>query len=269
MALFDDYQTILFGRRGRVLEVTLNRPDKLNATDAVLHAELARLFVDISNDPDSDVVVLTGAGRAFSAGGDVAWMQEAIDEPERFEQTVREAKQIVFGLIDCEKPVIAKLNGHATGLGATIALFCDVIFAAEHARIGDPHVSIGFVAGDGGAVIWPQLIGYARAKEYLLTGDLMTATQAAQMGLINHAVPADELDERVNAFADRLANGATKAIRWTKMSVNIGLRDLATSIMDASLAYEALSNMTPDHAEAVKAFSEKRSPVFGRAKGNA
>lgn len=269
MALFDDYQTILFGRRGRVLEVTLNRPDKLNATDAVLHAELARLFVDISNDPDSDVVVLTGAGRAFSAGGDVAWMQEAIDEPERFEQTVREAKQIVFGLIDCEKPVIAKLNGHATGLGATIALFCDVIFAAEHARIGDPHVSIGFVAGDGGAVIWPQLIGYARAKEYLLTGDLMTATQAAQMGLINHAVPADELDERVNAFADRLVNGATKAIRWTKMSVNIGLRDLATSIMDASLAYEALSNMTPDHAEAVKAFSEKRSPVFGRAKGNA
>jgi enoyl-CoA hydratase len=269
MALFDDYQTILFSRRGRVLEVTLNRPDKLNATDAVLHAELARLFGDISNDPDSDIIVLTGAGRAFSAGGDVAWMQEAIDEPERFEQTVREAKQIVFGLIDCEKPVIAKLNGHATGLGATIALFCDVIFAADHAKIGDPHVSIGFVAGDGGAVIWPQLIGYARAKEYLLTGDLMTATQAAQMGLINHAVPADQLDERVNAFADRLANGATKAIRWTKMSVNIGLRDLATSIMDASLAYEALSNVTADHAEAVKAFSEKRSPVFGRAKGGA
>lgn len=269
MALFDDYQTILFNRRGRVLEVTLNRPEKLNATDAVLHTELARVFTDISNDPDSEIVVLTGAGRAFSAGGDVAWMQDAIDEPERFEQTVREAKQIVFGLIDCEKPVIAKLNGHATGLGATIALFCDVIFAAEHAKIGDPHVSIGFVAGDGGAVIWPQLIGYARAKEYLLTGDLMTATQAAQMGLINHAVPADQLDERVNAFADRLANGATKAIRWTKMSVNIGLRDLATSIMDASLAYEAMSNMTADHAEAVKAFAEKRAPLFGRAGGGA
>jgi enoyl-CoA hydratase len=266
MALFDDYRTILFNRRGRVLEVTLNRPDKLNATDAVLHTELARLFTDISNDPDSDIVVLTGAGRAFSAGGDVAWMQEAIDEPVRFEQTIREAKQIVFGLIDCEKPVIAKLNGHATGLGCTIALFCDVIFAAEHAKIGDPHVSIGFVAGDGGAVIWPQLIGYARAKEYLLTGDLMTAGQAAQIGLINYAVPADELDEKVNAFADRLAGGATSAIRWTKMSVNIGLRDLATSIMDASLAYEALSNITPDHAEAVRAFAEKRPPVFERSK---
>jgi enoyl-CoA hydratase len=265
MALFDDYQTILFSRRGRVLEVTLNRPDKLNATDAVLHTELARLFTDITNDPDSDIVILTGAGRAFSAGGDVAWMQEAIDQPARFEQTMREARQIVYGLIDCEKPVIAKLNGHATGLGCTIALFCDVIFAAEHAKIGDPHVSIGFVAGDGGAVIWPQLIGYARAKEYLLTGDLMTASQAAEWGLINHAVPAAELDEKVNAFADRLAAGATKAIRWTKMSVNIGLRDLAAKMMDASLAYEALSNVDPDHAEAVKAFAEKRPPVFGRS----
>ena len=262
---FSTYQSILFNRRGRVLEVTLNRPDKLNATDAVLHNELARLFSDITNDPDSDVVVLTGAGRAFSAGGDVAWMQDAIDEPERFNQTIREAKQIVFGLIDCEKPVIAKMNGHATGLGATIALFCDVIFAAEHAKIGDPHVSIGFVAGDGGAVIWPQLIGYNRAKEYLMTGDLMTAAEAERIGLINHAVPAAELDARVDAFADKLANGATKAIRWTKMSVNIGLRDLATSIMDASLAFEALSNITPDHQEAVRAFSEKRAPAFANA----
>jgi enoyl-CoA hydratase len=264
--LFDTYQSILFNRRGRILEITLNRPDKLNATDAILHSELSRVFVDAASDPDSDIIVLTGAGRAFSAGGDIAWMQDAIDEPVRFEQTLREAKQIVFSLIDCEKPIIAKLNGHATGLGATIALFCDVIFAAEHAKIGDPHVSIGFVAGDGGAVIWPQLIGYARAKEYLLTGDLMTATQAAQLGLINYALPADELNARVDAFADRLAAGATKAIRWTKLSVNIGLRDLATKIMDASLAYEALSNISPDHQEAVRAFSEKRPPAFARSR---
>jgi enoyl-CoA hydratase len=269
MSWFDDYQAITFERRGRVLQVTLNRPEKLNAVDAVLHTELARVFIDISNDPDSDIVVLTGAGRAFSSGGDIGWMQDMIDQEGGFEKTGREAKQIVFGLIDCEKPVIAKLNGHATGLGATIALFCDVIFAAEHAKIGDPHVSVGFVAGDGGAVIWPQLIGYARAKEYLLTGDLMTAAQAAQMGLINYVVPAVELDARVDAFADRLAAGATKAIRWTKMSVNIGLRDLATSIMDASLAYEALSNATPDHQEAVRAFAEKRPPVFGRSGGGA
>ncbi|WP_337185656.1 enoyl-CoA hydratase-related protein [Phenylobacterium sp.] len=260
--MFESYQTITFQRSGRILEVTLNRPDKLNATDALMHEELARLFFDVSNDPDSDVVVLTGAGRAFSAGGDIGWMQSMIDDPSAFEKTAREGKQLVLSLLDCEKPVIAKLNGHATGLGATIALLCDVIFASETAKIGDPHVSVGFVAGDGGALIWPQLIGYARAKEFLLTGDLMTATQAAQIGLINHAVPAEALDQTVQAFAERLAGGAIKAIRWTKMSVNIPLRQMAESMMNASLAYEALSNMTKDHQEAVSAFREKRQPRF-------
>ncbi len=187
-----------------------------------------------------------------------------IDEPSRFEKTAREGRQIVYSLIDCEKPIIAKLNGHATGLGATIALLCDIIYAAEDAKIGDPHVSVGFVAGDGGAVIWPQLIGYARAKEFLLTGDLMTAAEAAQIGLINHAVGADELNACVDKLADRLAMGATMAIRWTKMSINIGLRQLAQTMMDASLAYEALSNTSEDHQEAVNAFRERRSPTFGQ-----
>lgn len=257
-----NYKTLLFKRRGRTLEITMNRPDKLNAVDEAMHAELARVFVDVSNDPDCDVAVLTGAGRAFSSGGDIDWMQKMIDQPASFEKTAREGKQIVFSLLDCEKPVIAKLNGHATGLGATIALFCDVIFASETAKIGDPHVSVGFVAGDGGAVIWPQLIGYARAKEYLMTGDLMTAAEAMRIGLINHAVAPSELDDRVAQFADRLAAGATKAIRWSKMSVNIGLKQLAHSIMDASLAYEAMSNVTADHQEAVNAFREKRAPRF-------
>lgn len=264
---FANYQTLEFAYRGRVLTITLNRPEKLNAVDAVMHEELARVFVDASSDPDSDIVVLTGAGRAFSSGGDIGWMQEMIDDPARFEKTAREGKQIVYTLLDCEKPVIAKLNGHATGLGATIALFCDVIFAAENAKIGDPHVSVGFVAGDGGAVIWPQLIGFARAKEYLMTGDLLSASRAAEIGLINHAVPADDLDARVDAFADKLAAGATKAILWSKMSVNIALKKLAHSMMDASLAYEALSNISPDHQEAVNAFREKRQPVFGAKRG--
>jgi enoyl-CoA hydratase len=184
-------------------------------------------------------------------------MQTMIDEPARFEKTAREAKQIVFSLLDCEKPVIAKVNGHATGLGATIALFCDVIFASERAKIGDPHVSVGFVAGDGGAVIWPQLVGYARAKEFLMTGDLITARQAAEIGLINYAVAPEKLDETVEAFARKLQSGASKAIRWTKMSVNIGLTQLAHSIM-----YEAQSNRTADHAEAVAAFREGRQPRF-------
>lgn len=259
---FDQYKTIAFSRRERVLYVTFNRPECLNAVDERMHEELAQVFVDCARDPDSDLVVVTGAGRAFCAGGDIDWMQDAIDVPSRFEKTAREAKQIVYSLLDCEKPVIAKVNGHATGLGATIALFCDVIFASSAAKIGDPHVSVGFVAGDGGAVIWPQLIGYARAKEYLLTGDLLTANEAASIGLINHAVPLEELDQRVDAFADKLNAGAIKAIRWTKMVSNIGLKQLAHSAMDACLAYEALSNLTRDHQEAVNAFREKRAAVF-------
>ncbi len=259
---FSDFKTLKFERRARVLEITMNLPEKRNAVDEQMHEELSRVFVEASADADSDVLVLTGAGSAFSAGGDIVWMQKSIDQPEIFEKTAREGKQIVFSLLDCEKPIIAKVNGHATGLGATIALFCDVIFASETAKIGDPHVSVGLVAGDGGAVIWPQLIGYARAKEYLMTGELIPATKAADMGLINYAVPAADLEARVREFSDRLASGATKAIRWTKMSANIGLKQLAHSMMDASLAYESLSNLTQDHAEAVKAFIGKRAPVF-------
>lgn len=246
----------------RIATVTFQRPERLNAVDALMHTELARIFTDLYVDSAVDVIVLTGAGRAFSAGGDIEWMQTAIDDPTGFEQTVREAKQIIFSILDCEKPIIAKLNGHATGLGATIALFCDVIFASENAKIGDPHVSIGLVAGDGGAVIWPQLIGYARAKELLMTGDLLSAARAAEIGLINHAVPPEQLDAKVDEFARRMTGGALKAIKWTKVSVNIGLKQLAHSIMDACLAYEALSNSTADHAEAVAAFREKRSPKF-------
>ena len=158
--------------------------------------------------------------------------------------------------------MIAKVNGAAVGLGATIALFCDLIYAADNAKIGDPHVKVGYVAGDGGAVIWPQLIGYARAKEYLLTGDLLTGAEAARIGLINRALPADQLDAAVDEIAQKLANGASRAIQWTKLSVNTTLKQVAQQVMDASLAYEALSNLTKDHQEAVNAFREKRAPRF-------
>ena len=165
-------------------------------------------------------------------------------------------------MLECDKPIIARLNGHAVGLGATVALFCDIVIAAEHAKIGDPHVNAGLVAGDGGAVIWPQLVGFARAKEYLLTGDLMTAAEAERIGLINHVVAADELDEKVYGLARRLASGASKSIRWTKQVINIPLRQLAHSMMDLSLGVETQSNLTADHQEAVTAFTNKRKPNF-------
>ena len=262
MVDYPSYKYLAFAKQGRTLTLTFNKPDVLNAMTAEMHEETSRAVYDIGMDHSIDIVVLTGAGKAFSAGGDIGGMREMYDKPEMFETSILEAKKIVFGLLDCEKVLIAKVNGDAVGLGATIALFCDIIIAADHARFGDPHVRVGLAAGDGGAVIWPQLIGYARAKEHLLTGDLMTATKAADIGLINYAVPAAELDARVDAMVAKIGGGAMKSIKWTKTAVNIGLKQLAHSMMDSCMAYEALSNRTGDHLEAIEAFTEKRKPRF-------
>ena len=259
---FASYQCIEFRRSGRILTVLLNRPEQRNAVNARLHHELSRVFTDVQRDPDSDIVVLTGNGSAFCAGGDIDWMQLSVDEPDEFEKTAREAKDIVYSQLDLEKPLICRLNGHATGLGASLALLCDIIIASNEARIGDPHVSVGLVAGDGGALIWPQLVGYARAKKYLLTGELMMAAEAERIGLITDVVPRAELDAAVDAMAERLVSGATKAIRWSKVTTNLPLRQLFHSYFDAGVAYECLSNLTADHAEAVAAFRERRKPVF-------
>ena len=258
---YSGYKHISIERRDRILTLMLNRPP-MNPIHYELHEELSRIFYDVQVDHECDVVVFTGAGEVFSAGGDIPMMQKRIDDPELFNRKNLEMKKMIFGLLDLEKPVIARINGDCIGLGATLALLCDISIAVDDARLGDPHVRMGYVAGDGGAIIWPQLVGYARAKEYLLTGDLLTAKEAERIGLINHAVPRTELDAKVNALANKLANGATKAIKWTKTSINIPLRQLAHSMLDASLAYEALTNIGADHQEAVTAFQEKRKPKF-------
>jgi len=258
---YSAYKHMQFERRDRILTITLNRPP-MNPIHYELHNELSRLWYQVQVDTECDVVILTGAGEVFSAGGDIPMMQRRIDDPELFNRKNLEMKQMIFGLLDLEKPIIARINGDCIGLGATLALMCDIMIAVDTARFGDPHVRMGYVAGDGGAVIWPQLIGFARAKEYLLTGDMLDAREAERIGLINYAVPRDQLDAKVNAFADKLARGATKAIKWTKTSINMPLRQLAHSMMDASLAYEAITNMGADHQEAVTAFQEKRKPRF-------
>lgn len=256
------YRTIKFSREGRILTASINRPDAMNAVNGELHEELSRLFRDLADDSDSDVLVLTGEGKAFCAGGDLVWLQRAIDDPAVFLNTASEAKRILFGQLDLEKPLICRLNGAAAGLGASIALFCDVIIASSNASIGDPHVSVGFVAGDGGAIIWPQLVGYARAKEYLLTGKMAKAEEAERIGLINKVVAPDALDAAVYSLARELAAGATKAIRWTKVVTNLPLKAIAHTIFDTGLAYENLSNLTSDHQEGLNAFRERRKPVF-------
>lgn len=259
---FSNYTAITFRRDGRVLHATLNRPETLNAINRELQYDLDRLFVDIAEDDETHVLVLTGAGRAFSAGGDIEYMQEAIDNPNDFIKESDKGKQRIFTMLDCPKPIIAKVNGAAAGLGATVALFCDIVFAASHAKIADPHVQVGYSAGDGGALIWPALMGYANARHYLFTGDPITGEEAEKMGLIYKALPADKLDQAVDDYAQRLANGASRAIQWTKLSINIGLKKLAHDMLDASFAYEILSQQTKDHQEAVNAFREKRKPDF-------
>jgi enoyl-CoA hydratase len=256
------YKTFRFEREGRLLRASFNQPETLNAIDRVAHEELARFFTELAVDPLTDVVILSGVGRAFSAGGDLDHIQTMIDDPSIFIDDLPSVKRVVFGMLDCPKPIIAKLNGAAVGLGATVALLCDVIFAVPTAKIGDPHVKVGFAAGDGGAVIWPHLIGHARAKEYLMTGRLLTAEEAEKIGLINHVVPAVDIDRVVDAFAQELLAGAMRAIQYTKLAVNIGLKQLAHSVMDASGAFEALSNASADHREAVAAMREKRPPRF-------
>lgn len=257
-----DYQCIAFERRARVLVVRLNRPDQLNAVNAQLHAELARVFTDAESDEGSDVVVLTGNGKAFCAGGDLDWMQSAIDRPVEFEQTAAEARTIVRSQLDMSKPLVCRLNGHAIGLGATLALCCDIVVAHEGVRLADPHVRVGLVAGDGGALLWPLLMGHVRAKRYLLTGDTLGAAQAERMGLISDLVPVESLDDTAYGLAERLARGATKAIRWTKITANQPLRQGILQYLETGVAYEILSNATADHREAIAAFRERRDAVF-------
>lgn len=262
MARYEGYETIEIEQQERVLRLTMNRPEALNAFNALMHEELAGLFAEIAMDDGTDVVVLTGAGRAFSAGGDMNWLQDMIDDPSVWHRTSLEGKQIILSILEARQPVIARINGPAVGLGATVAVACDITFAAEGALIGDPHVSVGLVAGDGGSAIWPQLIGYARAREFLYTGELIEASRAAEIGLINRAVPADELDEAVDAFVAKLANGPTVAIQGTKASINQPLRALAGTNLDLSLALEGISNVSADHQEGITAFRERREPRF-------
>jgi enoyl-CoA hydratase len=262
---FEDYKLLQFSRQGRVLTIALNRPEQRNAIDSALHAELARVFFDAQHDEESDVIVLTGNGSAFSAGGDLPGLKKRMESATPavvYERSAREAKDIAFTQLDLEKPLICKLNGHATGLGATMALTCDIVIAAQEAKIGDPHVAVGLAAGDGGALLWPQLLGYAKARRYLLTGDLIPASEAERLGLVSEVVPREQLDATVDALAQRIASGATRAIRYTKVAINLPLKALFHAHFDAGFAYERLTLQSEDHKEAVRAFVDGRKPKF-------
>ena len=257
---YDKYRQIRVSREGAVVTLTMDNPP-LNAAAFELHDELSHIFYDVARD-DCSVVILTGAGKAFSAGGDLNEMLENTRSQARQAAMMERAPHIIHALLALDVPVIGRINGHAMGLGATLALFCDVAFMNEDAKIGDPHVNIGLSAGDGGSIIWPLILGYGRARHYLLTGDSRSGREAAEMGLVHRALPLDQLDEAVDAYAQRLAKGATVAIRATKRSFNMLLRQHATALVDAHAGLETLTLASADHREAIEAFLAKRTPEF-------
>ena len=256
------FTAIDIDRDGDVLRVTIDRRDSdLNAVDATLHDELTRLFRDLKAERSARAVLLTGRGRAFSAGGDFAYFP-TLQEPGRLEALRLDAKQMIWDLLDVHLPIVCALNGPAAGLGASIALLCDVVFMAASATISDPHVRVGIVAGDGGTVAWPLAIGPARAKQYLLTGDPVGAAEAERIGLVNEVVPDDELEERALAFTRRLAAGAPLAVQYTKQAVNKLVKDALNTSFDAATALELFTLRSDDHQEALAALREKREPRF-------
>jgi enoyl-CoA hydratase len=247
---------------GNVARITIDNPARLNAFDFDMQKTLLRILTELSFLSSVDVVVLTGSGTAFCAGGDLKAVASVKDDSRQLATEIALAKRTIAAFLDCEQVVICRMNGDAIGLGATLALLSDIIIAADTARIGDPHVRAGLVAGDGGALLWPQLIGYARAKQYLLTGDMLSASQAAELGLINFSVPPEKLDATVDVWVEKMRMGATQAIKWTKRTINAGLRLTASAVVDAGIGHEGISLYSTDLDEAAAAFAEKRKPAF-------
>jgi enoyl-CoA hydratase len=262
---YKDYQHLVFERRPHgVLLVTLNRPQVLNATNDRMHWELTQIWLTIDRDPDTRVAVVTGAGRAFSAGGDLDMVEANTTDPRRLANTVREASDIVYNMINLDKPVVSAINGVAVGAGLVVALMADISIIAEDVRFTDGHTKLGVVAGDHAAIVWPLLCGMAKAKYYLLTSDFIDGREAERIGLVSLCVPRDQLLPRAFEVADRLALGSQQAIRWTKRALNNWLR-LAGPIFDQSIALEMLTFMGEDAREGLRAIREKRPPRFPSA----
>jgi len=263
MPLYEGYRNIVVTIDGGILTCRLNRPEVLNALDQVTFLELQNMFTTLVTDNTVRVVVLTGTGRAFCAGGDIKAMARG-EMTRGFEWpwgSMIEISQFLQAQMSVPQPMIAALNGDAVGAGASVALFCDIVLAADTARIGDAHVRRGLVPSDG-VVIFPLLLGFNKAKELLLTGNLISANEAERLGLVNHVYPPAELERATRELAEQLANGATAAIRWTKEVLNKVLWERWNLLANLAAALEELSARSTDHEEGVKSALEKRPPLF-------
>ena len=263
---YADYQHLTFDRRpSGVVLVTINRPEVMNATNARLHWELGQVWLTIDADAAARVALVTGAGRAFSAGGDMSLVEEMAGNAAAAARTMREASDLVYNLINLDKPVVSAINGAAVGAGLVVALLADVSIIAETARITDGHTRLGVAAGDHAAIIWPLLCGMAKAKYYLLTSEFLDGREAERIGLVSRAVPAEKLMDTAWTVAESLARGSQPAIRFTKRALNNWIRQ-AGPIFDQSLALEMLTFMGDDVREGMQAIREKRLPSFPSAR---
>jgi enoyl-CoA hydratase len=261
MDLYADYTRLRVERpKPKVLRVIMDN-GRMNSADHAMHAELARIWKDIDNDPSVNAVILAGAGKVFSAGGDFGMIKDLIDDPEARLRGWREARDIVYNIVNCSKPIVTAMRGVAVGAGLVCGLLGDISIATKDCVIVDGHTRLGVAAGDHAAMIWPLLCGMAKAKYYLLLCDRLTGEEAERIGLISLVVDDDALDGKALEVASRLAEGAQSAIRLTKYALNNWLRQ-AGPTFDASLALEFLGFASPEVKEGLASFVEKREPKF-------
>ncbi len=262
---YADFEFLKFDRRPNgVLLITINRPEKLNATNETLHHELVEIWKTVAADEDTRVAVVTGAGRAFSAGGDLTMVGRNLAEPKRVLKTGTQAWDIVYNMLECPKPIVSAINGVAVGAGLAVALTADISIIGETVRFTDGHVRLGVAAGDHAALLWPLLCGMAKAKYYLLTAEFIDGKEAERIGLVSLAVPDAELMSRAFAVADKLALGPQLATAWTKRCLNHWYK-MGAPIFDLSVALEMLNFFDDDAKEGVRAVLEKRTPRFPSA----
>jgi len=249
---------ILVEEHGPVRLLTLNAPDRHNSVDDAMHHALLQAWLLLGSDPEAGAAVLTGAGPSFSAGGDMDHIRNLHDDPHLRRNTIRTAEQLVRAAVSCELPVVAAVNGPAVGLGATLALLCDLVVIAETAYIADPHVSIGVVAGDGGAAMWPSFMSMLQAKEYLLLGSSVSAEQCLRLGIANRAVPSEDVLSVALERGSRLGRQPRQAVRDTKRALNLHLRHAVDRTLDFALAAESESLASDDVLAVVDRFAARQ-----------
>lgn len=259
---YAEFESFLFDRpHPRVLRITMNRPERLNAADARMHRELGTIWPVVDADRSVNAVILTGAGKAFSAGGDFDMIEEIMDDNEARLRNWKEARDIVYNVINCSKPIVSAIRGPAVGAGLVVGMLADISIASRDARIIDGHTRLGVAAGDHAAIVWPLLCGMAKAKYYLLLCDPVSGEEAERIGLVSLAVDDAELDAKAVEIASRLAEGAPSAIRFTKYALNNWFR-MAGPTFDTSLALEFIGFTGPEPREGLASHKEKRRPRF-------